>query len=109
MTVFLDNAHSRVAGQINVQAIKMWKHKLKVSLKKAAAQAGYTTGLWRVANRFSRKGRITVLTLHCVGSPDATEFLPSYMKLSEAFFDRLLSYLARYFDVIHLEEALARL
>lgn len=94
---------------MRIRDVDMLKHKLKMGLKNTVARGGYATGLWRFANRVSRKGRITILTLHCVGSPSGTEFLPTYMKLSEELFDRLLSDLARGFDVIPLDEALARL
>jgi peptidoglycan/xylan/chitin deacetylase (PgdA/CDA1 family) len=85
------------------------KHKLKMTLKRHVARYGLSTGAWRAANALSRKGRITLLTLHCVGYPEGTDYLPSYMKLHEKAFDDLLGRLAAAFDVISLHEALDRL
>lgn len=87
----------------------MLKHQLKMTMKRAVAGAGLATGIWRVANRLEQKGRITVLSLHCVGFPEGTRYLPDYMKLSEADFDRMVGLLARSLELISLKEALRRL
>jgi peptidoglycan/xylan/chitin deacetylase (PgdA/CDA1 family) len=70
---------------------------------------GFATGAWRLANRCCRRGRITILTLHCVGFPEGTGHLPPYMKLAEADFDALLGRLRRSFEMISLKEAVRRL
>lgn len=87
----------------------MWKHKLKIGLKRGVANTGKATGLWRLANAASRKGRITILTLHCVGFPEGTNYLPAYMKIAEKDFDALMGLLRRSFEFITLEEAVRRL
>ncbi|MHC4941797.1 MAG: polysaccharide deacetylase family protein [Planctomycetota bacterium] len=87
----------------------MLKHRLKMGLKSTLAGAGLATGAWRLANRLNPCGRVTILTLHCVGHPKGSDYLPSYMKLSEKRFDHLLGSLARSFDMIGLKEALQRL
>jgi len=87
----------------------MLKHKLKMGLRRNVARVGYKTGLWKVFNRLSRCGRITILTLHCVGFPKTTDFLPGYMKLEEKAFDSLLRDLLQSFRFISLDEAIKRL
>ncbi len=87
----------------------MLKHRVKMWLRRSVAGIGFSSGIWRMANRFSRSGRITVLTLHCVGFPDETEYLPSYMKLREKEFDGLLKRLSASFEIISLPEAVSRL
>ena len=87
----------------------MWKHRVKMGLRAGISRWGFRTGLWRLANRRGRSGRITILTLHCVGHPEATDYLPGYMKLAERDFDDLLAFLVRHFEVIDLAEAVRRL
>jgi peptidoglycan/xylan/chitin deacetylase (PgdA/CDA1 family) len=87
----------------------MLKHKLKMGLKNTLASAGLATGAWRLANRLGSRGRVTILTLHCVGHPKGSDYLPPYMKLSEEHFDFMLATLSRSFEMISLKEALDRL
>ena len=87
----------------------MLKHRIKTTLRKTAAGGGSALGLWRVFNTLFRGSRITILALHCVGHPEATAFLPPYMKVSEDELDRLLARLRSSFEFISLPEALTRL
>jgi len=86
----------------------MLKHRLKIGLRRAVAKFGYAFGAWKLANK-NGCSRVTILTLHCVGFPEGTDYLPSYMKLSEDDFDSLLDRLAISFEMVDLNEALRRL
>ena len=73
------------------------KHRLKVGLRAAFARAAYATGICGIVARRSKTARLTILALHNVEDPPATDFLPSDMKTPRPLFDELVAVLTRIF------------
>ena len=69
------------------------KHQLKHLLRRLVALVFHATGL-RALFRARREG-VPVLMFHNVGSPEATDYLPGHMKISEKRLARLLTLLQR--------------
>lgn len=88
---------------------RSFKHTLKVALRRAVAGAAYHTGLTTLVARCSRTPRLTILALHNVEDPPATDFLPADMKTPQALFDRLVSVLTRRFPTYTAAEGVKAL
>lgn len=85
------------------------KHRLKQGLRRWIAGAVYHSGLWRVAARRSKTPRLTILAMHNVEDPPATDFLPADMKTPQALFDRLVGLLASAFPTYTAAEGVRAL
>lgn len=76
---------------------KPLKHQLKLALRATVAHAGYYTGFSSLLAKRSRNPRLTILAMHNVEHPPATDFLPPDMKTPVALFDRLVRILTKMF------------
>ncbi|HKE02105.1 MAG TPA: polysaccharide deacetylase family protein, partial [Planctomycetota bacterium] len=87
------------------------KHRIKLALRAVVARVVFHARLHRLISRLSRRGRLTILALHNVEDPPATDFLPDDMKTPQALFDRLVATLAANFPTFTVRDgvrALAR-
>jgi peptidoglycan/xylan/chitin deacetylase (PgdA/CDA1 family) len=73
------------------------KHRVKLWLRSAVARMAYSSGICGLIARRSRAPRLTILALHNVEDPPATDFLPPDMKTPQALFERLVSAVTRHF------------
>lgn len=76
---------------------KPLKHRAKLAIRKAVANVSYYSGLSRILAKRSRKPRLTILAMHNVECPPATDFLPPDMKTPVVTFDRLVGILTKTF------------
>lgn len=85
------------------------KHRLKKALRGAFAGFVYHTRLYRLFARLARRPRLTILAMHNVEDPPATDFLPPDMKTPVALFDRLVREIARDFPTYTVADGVAAL
>ncbi len=85
------------------------KHRVKLALRAVVAGFTYQTGLCRLFARMSRTPRLTILAMHNVEDPPATDFLPPDMKTPVALFDRLVGIVTRTFPTYTASEGVAAL
>jgi peptidoglycan/xylan/chitin deacetylase (PgdA/CDA1 family) len=83
---------------------KPLKHRFKLALRAAVAGISYYSGFSRWMARRRGTPRLTILALHNVEDPPATDFLPPDMKTPVATFDRLVSTLQSIFPTYTASE-----
>lgn len=83
------------------------KHKIKLFVREAWARTLFHTGLHALVNAI-QPPRLTILAGHCVTAPSNAK-LPRDMKIEAAKLEQILTWLARHYDVVTMDEAWTRL